>query len=256
VVLSVTAAGVCHTEAAQQSGFFHAPTILTGVSLSSRIQNDEPFGPVAFLSCFDTIDEAIAEANRLPYGLAAYGFTSSIRNAQRLQTELETGMLNIRDPEAVRSAHAEIMAAAATRAPDTRITGTLVARQMAGGVECFMGINRDPTFGPVAVFGLGGIFVEILKDVAVRQCPFGEAEAREMILSIRASAILEGARGRPPADVAALAAMLSCLSRFAMAAGPELRSIDLNPVLALPQGQGAYALDAVVEIAGPAQGGH
>ncbi len=82
-------------DAAQQPGFFHAPTILTGVSLSSRIQNDEPFGPVAILSRFDTIDEAIAEANRLPYGLAAYGFTSSIRNAQRLQTELETGMLAI-----------------------------------------------------------------------------------------------------------------------------------------------------------------
>ncbi|WP_254621093.1 NAD-dependent succinate-semialdehyde dehydrogenase [Sphingomonas sp. CL5.1] len=82
-------------EATPQPGFFHAPTILTGVSLSSRIQNDEPFGPVAILSPFDTIDEAITEANRLPYGLAAYAFTSSIRNSQRLQTELEVGMLAI-----------------------------------------------------------------------------------------------------------------------------------------------------------------
>ncbi len=88
-------AQILATGATPQTGFFHAPTILTGVSLSSRIQNDEPFGPVAILSPFDAIDDAIAEANRLPYGLAAYAFTSSIRNSQRLQTELEVGMLAI-----------------------------------------------------------------------------------------------------------------------------------------------------------------
>lgn len=82
-------------DAAPPAGFFQTPTILTGVSLTSRIQNEEPFGPVAILSPFDTIDEAIAEANRLPYGLAAYAFTASIRNSQRLQTELEVGMLAI-----------------------------------------------------------------------------------------------------------------------------------------------------------------
>lgn len=199
-----------------------------------------------------TVEEAVVAANEIGYPVVLKILSPGILH----KSDIGGVKLNIRDPEAVRGAHAEIMAAAAARAPDARITGILVARQMTGGVECFMGINRDPTFGPVAVFGLGGIFVEILNDVAVRQCPFGEAAAREMILSIRASAILEGARGRPPADVAALAAMLSCLSRFAMAAGPELRSVDLNPVLALPQGQGAFALDAVVEIAGPAQGGH
>ncbi len=80
---------------APQAGFFRVPTILTGVSLSSRIQNEEPFGPVVVLSPFDTIDEAIAEANRLPYGLAAYAFTASIGNSQKLQTELEVGMLAI-----------------------------------------------------------------------------------------------------------------------------------------------------------------
>jgi succinate-semialdehyde dehydrogenase/glutarate-semialdehyde dehydrogenase len=82
-------------DATPQAGFFQAPTILTGVSLSSRIQNEEPFGPVAMLSPFDTVDEAIAEANRLSYGLAAYAFTSCIRNSQKLQTELEVGMLAI-----------------------------------------------------------------------------------------------------------------------------------------------------------------
>ena len=111
-----------------------------------------------------------------------------------------------------------------------------------------MGINRDPTFGPVAVFGLGGIFVELLNDVAVRACPFDPETARDMILSIRSAAILQGARGTPPADIDALSHMLSRLSAFAASAGERLASVDLNPVLAMPSGQGAYALDAVIEL--------
>lgn len=163
--------------------------------------------------------------------------------------------LNIGDAQAVRGAYAEIMASVAVKAPDARIAGVLVARQMTGGVECLMGISRDPTFGPVAVFGLGGIFTEILNDVALRQCPFDEASAREMILSIRSAAILKGARGRKPADIGALARMLSRLSLFAAGAGVKLRSVDLNPVLALAEGEGAFALDAVMEIAVAGAGG-
>ena len=154
--------------------------------------------------------------------------------------------LNVADAEGVRAAYARIEAAVAEHAPAARIAGMLVARHMAGGVECLMGINRDPTFGPVAVFGLGGIFVELLDDVAVRACPFGVQTAREMIGSIKGAAILQGARGRAPVDMDALADMLSRLSVFAAGAGDRLMSIDLNPVLALSDG--AYALDAVIEI--------
>lgn len=153
--------------------------------------------------------------------------------------------LNLVDAGSVRVAYQEILDTVGRTAPAARIAGILVARQLSGGVECLMGISRDPVFGPVAVFGLGGIFVEILKDVAIRPCPFDEATAREMILSIKAAAILTGARGRAPADLDALASMLSRLSAFAAAAGPRLRAIDLNPVLALPDG--AFALDAVIE---------
>lgn len=160
--------------------------------------------------------------------------------------------LNLSTPEAVRDAYAHIMQAAATHAPDARISGILVAKQLTGGVECLMGINRDPSFGPVAVFGLGGIFVELLNDVALRACPFDVDTARGMIGSIRGAAILKGARGQPPADIEALAQMLSALSIFAAGAGERLVSIDLNPVLALPEGQGAYALDAVIELDGGA----
>jgi acyl-CoA synthetase (NDP forming) len=116
-------------------------------------------------------------------------------------------------------------------------------------VECILGVHRDPVFGPVAMFGLGGIFVEVLKDVSFRRCPFGEEVAEGMIRSIRGAPLLQGARGRPPADIKALARMLSRLSVFAHQAGPRLSGIDLNPVFAMPEGQGAFAADAVIDIA-------
>lgn len=164
--------------------------------------------------------------------------------------------LNIRSAEAVRAAHADILLAAQTHAPGASVTGVLVAKQLSGGVECLIGIHRDPTFGLVAVFGLGGIFVELLNDVAILACPFGSETAREMILSIRSAAVLQGARGQPPADIDALAQMLSRLSVFAAGASERLVSIDLNPVLAMPDGQGAFALDAVIELDRPEDEAH
>jgi acyl-CoA synthetase (NDP forming) len=117
---------------------------------------------------------------------------------------------------------------------------------LAGGVETILGAHWDPVFGPVVMLGLGGIFVEALGDVTFRLAPFDEAEARRMIAELRALPVLEGARGRPPADLAALARALAQLSRFAAAQGPALRSLDINPFLVLPEGRGALALDAVI----------
>ena len=192
-----------------------------------------------------TVEEAIRAAEEIGYPVVMKILSPDILH----KSDIGGVKLNIRDADGVSTAFTGIMAAVAERAPEARIAGVLVARQMTGGIECLMGINRDPTFGPIAVFGLGGIFVEILNDVALRQCPFDEVAAREMILSIQSAAILKGARGRKPADIGALARILSRLSLFAAGAGEKLRSIDLNPVLVLAEGEGAYALDAVVEIA-------
>ena len=115
-----------------------------------------------------------------------------------------------------------------------------------------MGIHRDPVFGPIAMFGLGGVFVEILKDVVFRRCPFGVAEAETMIRSIKGAPLLLGARGRPVVDIEALSTMLARLSVFAAQSGDTLSSIDLNPVFATPDG--AYAADAVLEIGAPHHG--
>ena len=195
-------------------------------------------------------DGAVRAAESLGYPVAMKVLSPDILH----KSEIGGVRLDLRDAAAVREAHDAIAAAVARNAPEVRVTGTLVARHLTGGVECFMGVNRDPTFGPVAAFGLGGVFVEILDDVALRLCPFDEAAARETILSVRGAAVLRGARGRAPADLDALARTLSRLSIFAAGAGPRLRSVDLNPVLAMSAGKGAFALDAVIEL-NPTHGG-
>ena len=164
------------------------------------------------------------------------------------KSEIGGVLLDVADAAAVRDGFALLLERAKTAAPHARIEGVLVAKQLKGGVECILGIHRDPVFGPMAMFGLGGIFVEILKDVVFRRCPFGEDVAEQMIRSIKGAPLLLGARGRQPADVKALATMLARLSVFAHQAGSAIQSIDLNPVFAMPEGQGAFAADAVIEI--------
>jgi len=165
------------------------------------------------------------------------------------KSEIGGVLLDVADARAVRDGFATLLERARTAAPAARIEGVLVAKQLKGGVECILGIHRDPVFGPIAMFGLGGIFVEILKDVVFRRCPFGVDEAERMIRSIKGAPLLLGARGRAKADVKALAAMLARLSVFADQAGDRLASVDLNPVFAMPEGEGAFAADAVVEVA-------
>ena len=154
--------------------------------------------------------------------------------------------LNIRGEDAVRRAYADIMAAVSQHRPDARVEGVLVAPMAPKGVECIAGVHCDPVFGPVVMFGLGGVFVEVLKDVSFRLAPFGRDEALDMIREIKGYALLQGARGAPPCDVDALADALATLSRFAHARAGDFSSVEINPLLALPEGQGAVALDAVV----------
>ncbi|MFC4167877.1 acetate--CoA ligase family protein [Teichococcus aestuarii] len=191
------------------------------------------------------VESAVAAAEAIGFPVVLKILSPDILH----KSEIGGVLLNVADAAAVREGFALLMQRAAKAAPDARIEGVLVAKQLSGGVECILGVHRDPVFGPVAMFGLGGIFVEILKDVSFRRCPFGEAEAERMIRSIKGAPLLLGARGRPPADIPALARMLSRLSVFAHQAGPRLSGIDLNPVFAMPAGQGAFAADAVIDIA-------
>ena len=161
------------------------------------------------------------------------------------KTEIGGVLLNVKDAVSVRDGFAELMRRAAERAPTARIEGILIAPYILGGVETIIGVKRDPVFGPVIMFGLGGIFVEVLKDVALRLAPIDKPEALAMIGEIKGRAILEGVRGQEPGDTDALADALVNLSQFA-AAHDDIESIDINPFLVLPRGRGAYALDALV----------
>jgi acetate---CoA ligase (ADP-forming) len=189
-------------------------------------------------------EEAVAAAERFGYPVVLKILSPDILH----KSEIGGVLLDVADAGAVKDGYALVLDRAKQAAPKARIEGVLVAKQLKGGVECILGIHRDPVFGPMAMFGLGGIFVEVLKDVVFRRCPFGPDVAEDMIRSIKGAPLLLGARGRKPADVKAVAEMLSRLSAFAVAAGPRLASIDLNPVFAMPEGEGAYAVDAVIEV--------
>jgi acyl-CoA synthetase (NDP forming) len=164
------------------------------------------------------------------------------------KSEIGGVLLDIGSAEAVRDGFATLLARAKQHAPAAKIEGVLVAKQIKGAVEMAFGVLQDPVFGPVAMVGLGGIFIEVLKDFCFYRCPFDAAQAERMIRSLKGFPLLDGARGRPKADVAALAKALSALSAFAVAAGPRLAGVDVNPVLVLPAGQGCFAADAVVEV--------
>lgn len=162
------------------------------------------------------------------------------------KTEVGGVIVGLRNEAEAREAARAVLARAREKRPDARIDGIIVSPMITGGVETIAGVVRDPTFGPVVMFGLGGIFVEVLKDVTFRVAPFDIDEALQMVREIRGIALLEGARGGPPADIAALAAMLSALSRLAAANADQIDSIDLNPVLVMPRGEGVVPLDALL----------
>ncbi len=172
-------------------------------------------------------DEAVAAAREIGFPVVLKILSPDILH----KTEIGGVLLGVADEAGVSAGFAALIERARDGAPAARLDGVLVARQLTGGVECLLGIHRDPVFGPIAAFGLGGILVEVLDDIALRRCPFGEGVALEMIRSICGFRLLQGTRGRPAVDLGALAGMLSRLSVFADQAGPRLRAIDLNPVI-------------------------
>ncbi|MGE0715888.1 MAG: acetate--CoA ligase family protein [Alphaproteobacteria bacterium] len=161
------------------------------------------------------------------------------------KTEVGGVTLGLADPDAAAAAFDAMMARVRERAPAARIEGALASPMVTDGVECILGVSVDPAFGPVVLFGLGGIFVEVLKDVAVRVAPFGVDTATEMIREVRGFPLLDGARGRPKADVVALAEALARLSVFAAANAGRIGSIDVNPLMVRPAGKGVVAVDAL-----------
>jgi acetate---CoA ligase (ADP-forming) len=192
-------------------------------------------------------DEAVKIGDRVGYPVVAKIASSKITH----KSDIGGVVVGLRDAASVRDAYANILAAGRRVAPDA-IDGVLIEKMAgAGGFEVLVGVTRDPIFGPFLTFGLGGIYVELFKDVSRRLLPLTRELAFEMIAEPKVSLLLKGLRGRAPADIDALASLLVAVSDFVVQQGGNVVELELNPVWVGVKGQGAMALDAVLVTAQP-----
>jgi len=189
-----------------------------------------------------TEDEAAAIAGRIGYPVAVKVDSPHLLH----KTEADAVRLGIDTEEALRAAFREVREKAAAYRADLAGAPVRVERMVGPGVEVIVGARYDDTFGPLVLFGTGGIAVELFRDVAIRMAPLTMDDALAMMAEVKGSALLGGFRGRPPADREAVARILVRLSRLMAAAGGRIAEVDLNPVIVLPAGQGAVCADALV----------
>ncbi|WP_406508132.1 acetate--CoA ligase family protein [Streptomyces sp. NBC_00212] len=177
-------------------------------------------------------------------GLVGYPVVMKASGA-RLAHKTELGLVKVGLTSAsqIRDAYRELTDIARYEGVD--LDGILVCQMVERGVEMVVGVTHDSLFGPTVTVGLGGVLVEVLGDSAVRVPPFGEEQARDMLGELRGRALLEGVRGGPPLDVDALVEVVLRVQRMALELGDELSELDINPIMVLPRGQGAVALDAL-----------
>lgn len=187
-----------------------------------------------------TADEAAASAEAFGFPVVMKVLSPDIAH----KSDVGGVLLNLRDASAVREGWVTIMAKVRAACPDAHVEGAIVSPMVSGGVETVMGAVYDPVFGPMVMFGLGGVFVEVFKDVTFRRAPVSLASAHEMIREIRGLPLLTGARGRAPVDLDTLAGALVKLSEFAAAQGQTVASVEINPFIARPQG--GCAVDALI----------
>jgi len=165
------------------------------------------------------------------------------------KTDVGGVKVGLENSEAVRDAFELMVYRAQRYIPEARILGCLVQEMVpAGGIEVLVGMNRDPQFGPLVTFGLGGIYVETLKDVTFRVAPFSQQEAEEMLSEIRAHALLDGVRGKPAADKQAIVDTLLRMGQLVIDF-PEITELDINPMMVYQRGQGAIAIDMRLALA-------
>ena len=158
--------------------------------------------------------------------------------------------VGLANADGVRAAFDEIMTNAHNYAPNAKLEGVLVQEMVMGGVEMIAGVKHDALLGPMLLFGSGGVMVEVYNDVSLRHCPITKTEALEMIGEVKGAKLLRGFRGKPPADVDALAEALVHVSHLAVQLEGELVELDVNPLVVLSKGRGVIALDALVLLRG------
>jgi len=186
-------------------------------------------------------EQALAIANSLGYPVVMKIMSEDIVH----KIDIKGVVLNINSGVEATEAYNAILKNVAQHKPDARIDGVLVAKQVPKGEEVILGLKRDPSFGAVIMFGLGGTFVEIFKDVSFKVAPINKDMALKMIRQIKAYPILSGARGREPRDIEAIADAIMRLSQFALE-NPQVKELDINPLIVLPTGKGCYIADAKI----------
>jgi len=188
-------------------------------------------------------DGAVLAARAIGYPVALKILSADIAH----KTEAGGVRLDLRDEAALRAACGEVLAAARLHCPDARLDGFLVQAMASGGVaELIAGVTHDPVFGPALTVGLGGILTELYRDASHRLLPVDAAMAGDMLRGLKAWPLLDGFRGRPPADVPAACGAVAALSDAALALGVQAREIEINPLQVRARGQGVAALDALV----------
>ncbi|HTK30727.1 MAG TPA: acetate--CoA ligase family protein [Candidatus Saccharimonadaceae bacterium] len=189
--------------------------------------------------------QAVAAANRIGYPVVVKLASTTLTH----KSDVGGVVLDVRDADDVRRAVAGIASRLDAIGKRAEMQGVTVQPMIKDGIESIIGVTRDPAFGPLIMFGLGGVQVELLKDVVFRIHPLTDRDAREMVHGLRASARFAGYRGAPPGDVAALEETLLRVSQMA-GAHPEIAELDLNPLVVFEPGKGCLGLDARVAVAG------
>lgn len=203
----------------------------------------EKYGiPIADSAIAITREEAVAAADRIGYPVVMKIMSSEISH----KTDVGGVRTGINDADEVRIVYDSMMHRIHRYVPDARIKGVLIQKMLEGGREVILGMNRDPQFGPVLMFGLGGISVEVLKDVAFRIAPITEKDADDMIKEIRAYPMLLGIRGEEPSDIGAIKETLLRFSKFCTDF-PEIAEIDINPLLVFKKGCAAVDIRLTLE---------
>ena len=200
----------------------------------------EHFGiPVAPYGFARSEEEAVEIAEKIGYPVVLKIVSPDIAH----KSDVGGVILDVKSAKDAREAYSKIMENVRKRAPSARIVGVLVQEMVPWGLEVIVGATRDNTFGPVIMFGLGGIFVEVLKDVSFRVAPLTEEDADSMIREIKSYRILEGYRGMPPRDLEAIKKIIMRTSEL-MLNLEEVQDLDLNPIMLYEKGRGAVVVDA------------
>ncbi|MGH7874401.1 MAG: acetate--CoA ligase family protein, partial [Candidatus Binatia bacterium] len=218
---------------------------VTGAALTER-QEKEILAQYGIPTTREALATSEEEAARLAQEFN-YPVVLKVESAEIThKTEAGGVKLDIQNETELRRGYREILAKVAAYDAKAQVNGILIQEMMSGGKDVIVGMTRDGQFGPVIVVGLGGIFVDVIQDIAMRVAPLTMSDARDMIGELKGYRLLQGVRGEPASDIDALTEILCRFSRLSMDVAGKVAEIDINPLRVFEKGQGAVALDCLM----------